>query len=607
MTSNAHNSLSPWDYSGVGMGFGLYRPRRPSYTFATQQSRQRSESYRYAIRRETEGGGATVQEEDYIENVLSKVRKESYIQATKDQHNTDNHVELSSLTEHTSNHVGMVGEGGSANDALYETQNHINQKFAAQHCKADGRQLSFSHDKFEVTDVPVAGMGAMSASDVEPCRTASESPPAGVCGLKKNLIVLCISFVLIFSPFRGAQNLQSSLNAENQLGVVAMSCVHGTMVLTCLLAPLWTNVFTAKWTLTLGSLCFLLWFGANFYPTFYTLIPASVMAGFGHGLLWTAETSYLLKLAVDSAHTAREQLERKMFRFHALFLACFQTTHIWGNLISSLLLGERSKVVQQQMQAAEMAAVLDSYNMSESADKPLYESQCGVLYQCQAEVYIPVFPGKPFGFLVHTVILSGHDIVSVDAYIVNTAYFISERADLWPVLWKLMCAYLVMAFCGFCLILLLLDRIGAQADPDSSGIQMIKQHLCQLVGHRTFRLLIPLMVFSGLQQGFMYSDYNQFFVTCSLGVEFVGFCMITLGIANVAGAVIVTLVSHHKNSVLFVVLAAAWGVCDAVWQAQCNTLLCLTCTETPDIAFANTRMLQSVGSLLPSVWVQACV
>lgn len=188
-----------------------------------------------------------------------------------------------------------------------------------------------------------------------------------------------------------------------------------------------------------------------------------------------------------------------------------------------------------------------------------------------------------------------------------------------------MCAYLVMAFCGFCLILLLLDRIGAQADPESSGVQLIKQHVGQLVHHRTFRLLIPLMLFSGMQQGFMYSDYNQYFVTCSLGVEFVGFCMITLGIANVAGAVIVTLVSHRiprevvlgfggivhialmigfliwipdKNSVLFVVLAAAWGLCDAVWQAQCNTLLCLTCTEAPDIAFANSRMLQSLGLTL---------
>ena len=48
----------------------------------------------------------------------------------------------------------------------------------------------------------------------------------------------------------------------------------------------------------------------------------------------------------------------------------------------------------------------------------------------------------------------------------------SDRADMWPVLWQLMCGYIVLAFLGFCFILLFLDRIGAQADPESTGIQV---------------------------------------------------------------------------------------------------------------------------------------
>ena len=94
----------------------------------------------------------------------------------------------------------------------------------------------------------------------------------------------------------------------------------------------------------------------------------------------------------------------------------------------------------------------------------------------------------------------------------------------------------------------------------------------------------------------------QYFVTCSLGAEYVGFCMITLGIANVGGAVVVALVSHKvprevvlgfggimhmalmigfliwipdRQPMLFFILAAAWGVCDAVWQTQCNSELWL--------------------------------
>ncbi|KAK7090836.1 hypothetical protein V1264_010586 [Littorina saxatilis] len=164
---------------------------------------------------------------------------------------------------------------------------------------------------------------------------------------------------------------------------------------------------------------------------------------------------------------------------------------------------------------------------------------------------------------------------------------------------------------------------------------MLKQHVTQLVHHKTFRLLTPLMVFSGLQQGFMFSDYNLYFVTCSLGAEYVGFCMITLGVANVSGAVIVALVSHKiprevvlgfggimhmalmigfliwipdERPMLFFVLAAAWGVCDSVWQTQCNTLLCLTCTELPEVAFANSRVLQSLGLAVAfSIGLGVCV
>ncbi|KAK7090837.1 hypothetical protein V1264_010587 [Littorina saxatilis] len=386
------STLSPWDLSGLGMGFGLYRPRRPSYTFATQQGRQRSESYRHATRRDPEG--ETLPQEDYIENVLSKVRKDSYLKATRDEVER-NHVELSHLT---GNHLSIVEEG-AGNDALCESQNHINQKFAAQNCKGKGASRQASMDTLDANERLSTAAGTPSGGEPTPSIVSSSHPPVGFCAGHKNLIVLCISFILIFSPFRGVQNLQSSLNAEDQLGIFAMSCLHGTMVLTCFLAPLWTNVFTAKWTLALGALCFLLWFGANFYPTFYTLIPAALVAGFGHGLLWTAESSYLLKLAFDSAHATKEQLESKMYRFHAVFLACFQTTHIWGNLISSLLLSHRTKVVQEQ-ERLELAAQAAILNMTAEQLNSMMTgeptAQCGVLYQCKPDQYIEIFPGKNY-------------------------------------------------------------------------------------------------------------------------------------------------------------------------------------------------------------------
>lgn len=98
------------------------------------------------------------------------------------------------------------------------------------------------------------------------------------------------------------------------------------------------------------------------------------------------------------------------------------------------------------------------------------------------------------------------------------------------------------------------------------------------------------------------ATFNFFFlkayVTCSLGEKYVGYSMIVMGAANVLGAVVVALCAKHiprevvfgiggiihmgimigfliwipdKTKHIHFILAASWGVCDAVWQTQCNS------------------------------------
>ncbi|ESP03275.1 hypothetical protein LOTGIDRAFT_92528, partial [Lottia gigantea] len=391
----------------------------------------------------------------------------------------------------------------------------------------------------------------------------------------KNLIILCTGFILIFSAFRGIQNLQSSINTSSYLGITTMTCVYLSMFCTCIFAPIVINIFTAKWALSIGMLCFLIWFGANFYPRFYTLIPTALFAGFGQGILWSAEISYILKLAFDSARITKDQLENEMFRFHGIFLACFQTTHIWGNLISSVLLSHRSEFIP------------------------------------------PAVPETSFDYLNYTDPGMGYEM--------EGAMEEPPPISAGQLLWKLMCAYIVLGFIGFGLILLLLDKIGARSDPDKTGFQLVVHHFNQMINHKTFRMLIPLLIFNGVQQGFIFSDFNHYFVTCALGVEYIGYSMIILGVANVLSSIMVALCARYiprevvlgfgsvmhialmigfliwipnSQPMIFFLLSAAWGVCDAVWQTQCNTLICITCLDDPETAFANYRMLQSLGLAL---------
>lgn len=426
------------------MGFGLYRPRRPSYTFATKSSRQRSESYRYATRREHADSTSEVSNgEDFIEGVLrSKARKISYLKATKHHDEVDSSSSSSpkvgvvvcentvspakvdmeksfeqplevntQQTQEQCTKYALEGTQYSSDDnAIYESQNYVNHKWAAHETVSANNYSSPNATKAPKGQEPANYRPShRQRSDNKPESTKAATSVMTVISYNKNLVVLCASFILVFSSYRAIQNLQSSMHSEGHLGILTMMVVHISLIVACLLAPIIINIFKAKWALCIGILCFLIWFGANFHPTFYTLIPTSLCVGFGQGILWNAESSYILKLAFDSAKATRGQLDQEMFRFHGIFLACFQTTHIWGNLISSLLLSRRANEIASARNlsisptfglASDHLGSVGLSNISGDVpildgslgDSPLPMSHCGALHRCKGPV-VTVFPG----------------------------------------------------------------------------------------------------------------------------------------------------------------------------------------------------------------------
>ena len=111
-------------------------------------------------------------------------------------------------------------------------------------------------------------------------------------------------------------------------------------------------------------------------------------------------------------------------------------------------------------------------------------------------------------------------------------------------------------------------------------------------------LVIPLTIWSGFEQGFFASDYTAGYVSCVLGVHNVGWVLITYGVFDAMcsvsfGAVIkytgrvpifllgasINLIvvviffewsPHSDQAYVFFILAAMWGISDAVWQTQIN-------------------------------------
>ena len=374
-------SLSPWDLSGaISFDFSLYRPRRPSYVYATQITRRRNESYRSATKSESRHGTGF----DYIEDVAQQSAKSRSQRELRDGANP---------SIYDSNNITVNGENGR--ERCYPTTTPVAIiEGSEDDCRVTITitEPSIDIDYEDDDDYYDDHDGASVSNSIHTNRTKSldgQSTQQSIYSRSnsqvskwkyiKNFTVLSLSFILVFSAFRSIQNLQTSLNSKRNLGFITMGCVHGTMFLTCLFTPVLVNKLTSKWTIVLGLIFYLFWIAANFYPHFYTLIPTSIGVGFGQSLAWGAQVTYLQQLSIDYAYVSKELSQQELARFNGVFLACFQTTHVWGNLVSSLMLkppppapllmfGNSSDMPAMQMSMPSAAVYCGVYDSCSSSD-----------------------------------------------------------------------------------------------------------------------------------------------------------------------------------------------------------------------------------------------
>lgn len=74
---------------------------------------------------------------------------------------------------------------------------------------------------------------------------------------------------------------------------------------------------------------------SQFYPKFYTMIPAGLLVGLGGGPLWCAKCTYLTVIAEAYSTVSDIATDVLVTRFFGLFFMFYQMAQVWGNLISS--------------------------------------------------------------------------------------------------------------------------------------------------------------------------------------------------------------------------------------------------------------------------------
>lgn len=154
----------------------------------------------------------------------------------------------------------------------------------------------------------------------------------------KNVYGLGVSFFIVFTAFIGLQNLQSSINSSGGLGLASLAVVYSFFIISGFVTPSILKLFGTKYSLLIGWLCHLQYTIANYYPSWYTLIPSSAIIGFGSGPIWAAASSHFVEIAILVAPKLDKDKAYLISKFTGILFFFFQCSQIPGNLASSLIL-----------------------------------------------------------------------------------------------------------------------------------------------------------------------------------------------------------------------------------------------------------------------------
>ncbi|XP_011868650.1 PREDICTED: UNC93-like protein [Vollenhovia emeryi] len=404
--------------------------------------------------------------------------------------------------------------------------------------------------------------------------------------IMRNILAIGCAFMVNFTAFMGAANLQSSINADQSLGTFTLSAIYGSLLFSNIFLPaLIISWLGCKWTMSLSILAYMPFIVTQFYPKFYTMIPAGLLVGLGGGPLWCAKCTYLTVVAEAYSTVSDIAADVIVTRFFGLFFMFYQMAQVWGNLISSAVLSYGIDTVVANV-------TLNSSVVAETCGANF----CGV----SAENENPNLQRPP----------------------VERIYLISGIYLGCMVLACLIIALAVDSLSRY-------DRNRARLVKGASGLKLLAVTL-KLLKEKNQLLILPITLFIGAEQAFLFADYNASFVSCAWGISNIGYVMICFGVTNAIAALatgaIVKLTGRKPvmifafclhlslfiymlqwkptpdQGIIFFLLSGLWGVCDSVWLVQVNALSGILFPGREEAAFSNFRLWESTGSVITYVY-----
>ena len=309
----------------------------------------------------------------------------------------------------------------------------------------------------------------------------------------KNLMVLSVSFMLVFTAYLALRNLQSSLYPTGGLGLYGLSAVYASIFVGCMFATTIVQRLRPKRVIMLCMVGILVQIVSNYYPSYYTLLPASGIVGFCMANLWTAHATYLTSIALQYSHLTGKNSVHIVSKFNGTFFMFFQLANVLGGIISSTVLMLQAPPANKNITILEdhTSANYSITTMSMSQEEPI--PQCGASY-CYGS-------GNAAG----------------------KTFVVSKS-----IVYILLSIFLFFAVVGLIVFTIFLDQLEGIIKRSHSSMKTQMLSVFKLFGDMRMLCITGFMFYSLVQVSFMFGEYTKVKLSCIIPYKIVMFELLSI-------------------------------------------------------------------------------
>ncbi|XP_018667059.2 protein unc-93 homolog A-like [Ciona intestinalis] len=436
------------------------------------------------------------------------------------------------------------------------------------------------------------------------------------CRCSRNVNIISLAFFSNFAAYMSLESMQSSLNRG--IGTTALCFLYGSFVISSLLLPpLLIGRLECRKSLAISIAAYALYTFANFYPQWYTLIPAAMILGMGAGILWSTALFYIAKVGQKHAAEQGKKVNEVTAAFFGRFSAVMSMSMLVGTLFMSFLI---------EAMGSPDAEVLIVEGMNTTA--------LGVVNYNTTDV---------------TTVGENDDVVCGLYYKFNEAPKAKKVSDV--VMYVLLSCYLCFNILAACLCLCLDEITGSESsksedriemnglgeeerastteEEEESAFELMKSTFKLLLTDPAAALLIPMTLHYGMVQGFFRGIFTASWIACGLDFKYVSYATATYGGTMILscyvygklpkytshlkiflvtaifeiGLFTVTLVWIPSNDPyselwLYFALAVGFGICTSIFLSQLGSLYDKFFTTTKKAGMALFNVWNPLGSAL---------